>query len=62
MFPPQSRDGAEEILARLGDVKPDRLARLAADTIATMTDRQALRMHQRLTGQSLGSALDPIVS
>jgi dGTP triphosphohydrolase len=32
-----------------------------ADTIASMTDDQALRMHQRLTGQSLGPPLNPIL-
>ncbi len=36
-------------------------ARLAADIVAEMTDEQTLYMHQRLTGASLGSILDPIV-
>ncbi|MBY0230829.1 MAG: dNTP triphosphohydrolase [Gemmataceae bacterium] len=62
LFPPQFRDEAEDILEKQGDITPPRCARLAADTIASMTDGQALRMHQRLTGQSLGPALDPIMS
>ena len=37
-------------------------ATLVADTIASMTDQQALRLYQRLTGLSQGSVLDPIVS
>ena len=61
MFPAQFRDEAEAILEKKGDLEPVRCARLAADTIATLTDGQALRMHQRLTGQSLGTALDPIM-
>ena len=39
-----------------------RHARLVADTIGTMTDQQALRMYQCLTGLSQGCVLDPIVS
>jgi dGTPase len=62
LFPPQFREEAEAILEEQGDVTPARCARLAADTIASMTDQQALRMYQRLTGQSQGSVLDPIVS
>ncbi len=62
MFPPQFRDEAEDILEKQRDFTPPRCARLVADTIASMTDEQALRMHQRLTGQSLGPALDPIMS
>jgi dGTPase len=62
LFPPQFREEAEDVLRTEGDIPPARCARLVADTIAAMTDQQALRLHQRLTGQSQGSVLDPIVS
>jgi dGTP triphosphohydrolase len=35
---------------------------LVADTIASMTDTQAMRMYQRISGLSQGSVLDPILS
>jgi dGTPase len=62
LFPPQFREEAEDVLKTQGDIPPARCARLVADTIASMTDQQAARMYQRLTGQSQGSVLDPIVS
>jgi dGTP triphosphohydrolase len=62
LFPPQFREEAEDVLQAQGDIPPARCARLVADTIAAMTDQQALRLYQRLTGQSPGSVLDPIVS
>lgn len=62
LFPPQFREEAEEVLKTLGHISPAGCARLVADTIASMTDQQALRLYQRLTGQSQGSVLDPIVS
>jgi dGTPase len=62
LFPPQFREEAEDVLRVQGDIPPARCARLVADTIASMTDQQALRLYQRLTGQSQGSVLDPIVS
>lgn len=36
--------------------------RIVADVISSMTEQQLIGLHQRLTGASLGSALDPIVS
>jgi dGTPase len=62
LFPPQFREEAEDVLQKQGDFSPPRCARLAADTIAAMSDEQALRMYQRLTGLSPGSVLDPILS
>lgn len=62
LFPPQFREEAEDVLKIAGDIPPARCARLVADTIASMTDQQALRLYHRLTGQSQGSVLDPIVS
>lgn len=62
LFPPQFREEAEEVLEAQGDISPPRCARLVADTISSMSDQQALRMYQRLTGSSQGSVLDPIVT
>jgi dGTPase len=61
LFPPQFREEAEDLLRHEGDIPPARCARLAADTIASLTDQQALRLFQRLAGLSQGSVLDPIV-
>jgi dGTPase len=38
------------------------IVRAVADTIASMTEAQAISLHSRLLGYSLGSALDPIVN
>ncbi|HET8524715.1 MAG TPA: hypothetical protein VFL82_15905, partial [Thermomicrobiales bacterium] len=38
------------------------VVRVVADLISSMTESQILEMHHRLTGISLGAALDPIVS
>jgi len=35
--------------------------RAVADYISSMTESQVVDLHHRLTGISLGSALDPIV-
>lgn len=35
--------------------------RLVIDVIAGMTEQQAVEVHHRLTGISLGSVLDPVV-
>jgi dGTP triphosphohydrolase len=48
-------------LAKQGALTASRRIRLVADTIAGMTDQQALRLYQRVTGLSQGSVLDPIV-
>jgi dGTPase len=61
LFPPLFREDAIG-LAREGQLTPARRVRLVADTIAGMTDQQALRLYQRLTGLSQGSVLDPIVT
>lgn len=43
------------------ETQVDRRARLIADIIASMTERQAVQLHQRLTGQNPGSLQDIIV-
>jgi len=60
LFPPLFREQGVE-LAKQDDWSDARRARLVADTIAAMTDEQALRLYQRLCGHTLGSVLDPIV-
>lgn len=37
------------------------IPRIVADTIASLTEAQTINLHQRLTGQSLGAVLDPIL-
>lgn len=46
-----------ELIARSNDSA----ARLAADCISSLTEREAIAMHQRLNGSFSGSVLDPIV-
>jgi len=57
MFPA----GYQEELARIeGEGQGNKgRTRVVIDYIASMTEQQALKMHQRVTGISLGSVLDP---
>ena len=52
VFPPRFSEHLEEI----GNSKRQ-IARTVADYISGMTERQAIELHQRLTG--VGSVLDP---
>lgn len=61
LFPAEFREEAEDVVKVQGHIPPARCARLVSDTIASMTDQQALRYYHRLTGHSQGSVLDPIV-
>src|SRR5262249_41152692 len=61
LFPALYREEAIELTRQLQTIPPDRRARLVADTIAAMSDQQALRLYQRLTGLAQGSVLDPII-
>jgi dGTPase len=48
---------------QIGDAPDDAtIVRTVADLISSMTESQVVEMHHRLTGISLGGALDPIVS
>lgn len=40
----------------------DQIVRVVADLISSMAESQAVEMHHRLTGLSLGSAMDPIIT
>lgn len=46
----------------VGDVAQVDAARFVADTIATMTEDEAVRIHQRMLGTSLGTLVDPSLS
>jgi len=52
VFPPSMRERLESLQS---DVEK---CRFVADVIASMTERQVVDIHSRLTGQSLGSAMD----
>lgn len=43
------------------DNSADKLARLAADCVASLTENEAYQLHHRLTGHESGLVLDPIV-
>jgi dGTPase len=60
MFPEGYREELQKIEDRVmeGDKEKERI-RTVVDLIASMTEQQALKMHQRLIGVSLGSVLDP---
>ncbi|MCC6793418.1 MAG: hypothetical protein IT336_17170 [Thermomicrobiales bacterium] len=53
IFPSLYQDALE---AASGDIKE--IKRIVADLIASMSEAQVVAIHQRLTGQSLGSAMD----
>ncbi len=56
IFPPYYR----ERLVAAGDGTPE-ASRICVDLIASLTEAQVVNMHQRLTGSSLGSALEDLV-
>lgn len=62
ILPARNRDELECLKRDRGNSlsEGDRL-RVVADTIAGMTDQQAILMYHRLTGTSAGSMLDSIV-
>lgn len=54
VFPPRFSEHLEET-----EASERHIIRTVADYISSMTERQAIELHQRLTGASLGSVLDP---
>ena len=61
VFPPRFREHLEITLGSSGSEASSReVSRLIADYISGMTEREAIELHQRLTGASLGSVLDPL--
>ena len=61
IFPPRFAEFLEEYPSASGSRESSgrEIARTVADYISSMTERQAIELHQRLTGASLGSVLDP---
>jgi dGTPase len=53
VFPPRFRELLES------GTSDREISRVVADYISGMTEREAIELHQRLTGASLGSVLDP---
>jgi dGTP triphosphohydrolase len=65
LFPPFFRERAidlHSIYATAGEMPAGERVRLVADTISSMTDRQALLVYQQFTGVSASSMLDPVLS
>src|SRR5262249_47503155 len=65
LFPPFFRERAESLFndhRSSGEIPVAARVRLVADTIASLTDRQALLLYQQFTGVSHSSMLDPVVS
>ena len=60
VFPPRlSEDLRQARLGKQCKASHRVISRTVADYISSMTERQAIELHQRLTGTSLGSVLDP---
>jgi dGTPase len=65
LFPPFYRERAESLFDHkktAGEIPATDRVRLVADTIASLTDRQALLLYQQFTGVSHSSMLDSMVS
>jgi len=63
LFPALFRDRARNLFEDRrvsSEIPAQERTRLVADTIASMTDKQALLVYQRFTGVSLNSVLDPL--
>ena len=63
MFPTNFREKILQLGSPSSYKRPEKvmLARIIADLIVGMTEAQALEMHQRLTGQGIGSILDVVL-
>ena len=62
LFPAAFRERGTKLRADSGGTIPDpQRARLVADTISSMTDKQALIVYQQFTGVSGSSMLDPVL-
>ncbi len=60
VFSPRFSEHLQDTLRAEGRKASDReITRVAADYISGMTEREAIELHQRMTGASLGSVLDP---
>jgi len=62
IFPHRFQQEMKDLAADWGnDIPHDLRARTAADTVATMTDLEALRVYQRFSGVLPGSVLEPLI-
>jgi dGTPase len=64
LFPPFFRERARRLhedRQKAGEMPPEERVRLVADTISSMTDRQAIMVYQQFTGVSPTSMLDPVL-
>ena len=62
IFPPRFQQELFDLAADHGnDIPHDLRSRTAADTIASMTDSEALRVYQRFSGILPGSVLEPFI-
>jgi dGTP triphosphohydrolase len=59
MFPPRMANTVEEVVNKGGTLPVS--CRTVADTIAGMTEQQALHLHHRLHGVDFGPLADPAV-
>ena len=59
VFPPRFAEGLDDTLAENGDLPDREITRTVSDYISGMTEREAVKLHRRLSGASLGSVLDP---
>ena len=59
VFPPRFAEGLDDALAENGDLPDREITRTVSDYISGMTEREAVELHRRLSGASLGSVLDP---
>jgi dGTPase len=60
VFPAMTREQLEQLDKERGSAKQRGVTRTIVDLIAGMTEKQVIQMHRRLTGVSLGSALDHV--
>ena len=59
VFPTRFSEGLEDALAENGGLSTREITRTVSDCIAGMSERESVEIHNRLTGASLGSVLDP---
>ena len=59
VFPPRFSESLRDALPNAGNHADREIARTVSDYISGMTEREAVELHRRLSGASLGSVLDP---
>jgi len=60
MFPTAMADSVSSLVSAQASSKD--IGRVVADTIAGMTEGQAVRIHDRLLGVGFGSLVDPAIT